>query len=95
MEAVANHPPRCLVDAAEAVKMRAAKRKAGCVDDSLPNDEQALCEWVDSKMMELRDATDVGDFDSVVALKNLIGRGASKMRSTTRPPSIVSNMVVS
>ena len=95
LEAAANHPPRCSVEAAEAVKMRAAKRRAGCVDDSLPNDEQALCEWVDSKMMELRDATDVGDLDSVVALTNLIGQGASKMRSATWQPSIVSNMVVS
>ena len=94
LEAAANHPPRCSVEAAEAVKMRAAKRRAGCVDDSLPNDEQALCEWVDSKMMELRDATDVGDLDSVVALTNL-SQGASKMRSATRQPSIVSNMVVS
>ena len=64
LEAAAKHPPRCSVEAAEAGKMRAAKRRAGCVDDSLPNDEQALCEWVDSKMMELRDATDVGDLDS-------------------------------
>ena len=95
VEAVANHAPRCSVEAAEAVKMRAAKRRAGCVDDSLPNDEQALSEWVDSKMMELRDATDVGDLESVVALTNLIGQGASKMRSATRQPSILSNMVVS
>ena len=88
LEAVSNHPPRCSAEAAEAVKMRAANRRAGCVDDSLPNDEQALCEWVDSKMLELRDATDVG-------VTNLIGQGASKMRSATRQPSILSNMVVS
>ena len=75
LEAVANHAPRCSVKAAEAVKMRAAKRRAGCVDDSLPNDQQALCEGVDSKMMELRDASDVGDWESVVALTNLIGQG--------------------
>ena len=66
-----------------------------CVDDSLPNDEQALCEWVDSKMLELRDATDVGDLESVITLTKLIGQGASKMRSATRQPSILSNMVVS
>ena len=41
LEAASNHPP----EAAEAVKIIAAKRRAGCVDDSLPNDEQALCEW--------------------------------------------------
>ena len=34
LEAVANHPPRCSVEAAEAVKMRAAKRRAGCVDEA-------------------------------------------------------------
>ena len=71
------------VEAAEAVKMRAAKGRAGCVDDSLPNDEQALCEWVDFKMMELR------DLESVVTLTNLVGQGASKMRSATRQPSIL------
>ena len=62
LKAVANHAPRCSVEAVEAVKMRAAKRRSRCVDDSLPNDEQALCEWVDSKMMELWDVTDVGGF---------------------------------
>ena len=70
LEAVANHAPRCSVEAAEAVKMRAAKRRALCVDDSLPNDEQALCE------SEVSDATDVVDLESVVALTNLIGQGA-------------------
>ena len=74
LEAVANHASRRSVEAAEAVKMRAAKQRAGCVDDSLPNDEQTLCEWVDSKMMELRDATDLGDLESVFALTNLIGQ---------------------
>ena len=95
LEAVANRAPRCLVEAAEAVKMPAAKRRAGCVDDRLPNDEQALCEWVDSKMMELRDATDVGDLESLVALTNLIDQGVCKMRSATRQPSILSNRVIS
>ena len=34
------------------------------------------------------------NLDSVVALTNLISQGASKMRSATRQPSIVSNMVL-
>ena len=95
LESVANHAPRCSAEAAEAVKMRAAKRRARCIDDSLPNDEQAVSEWVDSKMLELRDATDLGDMESVVTLTNLIGQGASKKRSSTRLPSTLSNMVVS
>ena len=95
LEAVANHAPRCSVEAAEAVKMRAAKRRALCVDDSLPNDEQALCESVDSRMMEVWDATDVVELESVVALTNLIGQGAIQDEIGTRQPSILSNMVVS
>ena len=64
-----SHPFRGSVEAAEAVKTRAAKRKGvRCDLDAAPNDAHELDEWIGTKMLELRDANDVGDLESVIRL---------------------------
>ena len=54
-------PVRGSAEAAEVVRTRAAKRRVRCDDDIIPNDAQDFDEWIGTKMLELRDASDVGD----------------------------------
>ena len=57
--------------------------------------EQELHEWMDSKNMELREALDVGNMESVTFLTDMISRDAKKIASIQRPPpSSVANMVM-
>ena len=58
------------------MRTRAAKRRVGCDDDTIPNDAQDFDEWIGTKMLELRDANDVGDLESVIHLTSLISQGA-------------------
>ena len=77
-----SHPVRGSAEAAEAVRTRAAKRRGvGCDDDTIPNDAQDFDEWIGTKMLELRDANDVGDLESVIHLTSLISQGASRMKT--------------
>ena len=67
----------------------------GCDDDTIPNDAQDFDEWIGTKMLELRDANDVGDLESVIHLTSLISQGASRMKTKAWQLSVLSNMVVS
>ena len=62
-----SRPVRVSVEASEAVMTRAAKRRVGCEDDAVPTDAQELDEWIGTEMLELRDANDVGDLESVIS----------------------------
>ena len=81
-----SHPVRGSAGAAEAVRTRAAKRRVGCDDDTIPNDAQDFDEWIGTKMLELRDANDVGDLESVIHLTSLISQGASRMKTKAWHP---------
>ena len=65
------------------------KRKTGnCPEDNLPTNQQDLYSWLESKQLELRDALDVHDMESVSLLTGLISRGASAMNSLLQPSSV-------
>ena len=60
------HPVRGSIDAAESLRSRLTKRKTGnCPEDNLPTNQQDLHSWLESKQLELRDALDVHDNQSV------------------------------
>ena len=46
-------------------------------------------------MLELRDANDVGDLESVIHLTSLISQGASRMKTKPWQLLVLLNMVVS
>ena len=91
----ASRSVRGSVEAAEAVRTRAATRRVGREDDAVPNDARELNEWIGTKMLELRDANDVGDLESIIHLTSLISQGASRMQTKPWQPSVLSNMVFS
>ena len=83
------HPVRGSVDAAESLRSRLTKRNTGnCPEDNLPTNQQDLYSWLESKQLELRDALDVHDMESVNLLTGLISRGASAMNSLLQPSSV-------
>ena len=87
------HPVRGSVDAAESLRRRLTKRKTGnCPEDNIPTDAQDLHSWLESRQLELRDALDVHDMESVNLLTGLISRGASVLHSLNQP-STVAHMV--
>ena len=87
------HPVRGSVDAAESLRKRLTKRKTGnCSEDNIPTDPQNLYSWLESRQLELRDALDVHDMESVNLLTGLISRGASVLHSLNQP-STVAHMV--
>ena len=84
------------MEAAQALRTSAAKRRGvGCDDDAIPNDPQDLDEWIGAKMLELRDADDVGELEQFIHLTSLISQGASRMQTKPWQPSVLSNMVFS
>ena len=86
LEATSCRPVRGSVEAAEGIRTKAAKRRAGCcVADVLPSTEQELCSWLDDKQLELRDAMDMSDVESASAITRLITRGLAKMARITPP----------
>ena len=88
------HPVTGSAEAAEAVRTRPAKsRGVGCDDDAIPNDAQDFDGWIGTKMLELRDANDVGDLESVIHLTSFISLGASRLKTKPWQPSVLSNMV--
>ena len=83
------HPVRGSIDAAESLRLRLTKRKTGnCPEDNLPTNQQDLHSWLEAKQLELRDALDVHDMESVSLLTGLISRGASAMNSLLQPSSV-------
>ena len=59
----ASRPVRDSVEAAQNVRAKAEKRRAGFMDD-MPTDEQNLRSWLEDKNLEMRDALDVGDTEA-------------------------------
>ena len=83
------HPVRGSIDAAESLRLRLTKRKTGnCPEDNLPTNQQDLHSWLEANQLELRDALDVHDMESVSLLTGLISRGASAMNSLLQPSSV-------
>ena len=63
------HPVRGSVCAAESLRSRLTKRKMeNCPEDNLPTNQQDLCSWLESRQLDLRDALDVHDMESVSLL---------------------------
>ena len=91
----ASHSTSHPVEAAEAVRTRAAKRRGvGGEDDAIPNDAQDLDEWIGTKMLELWDANDVGHLESVIHLTSFISQGTSRMKTKPWQPSVLSNSLL-
>ena len=67
---VGRHPPQSSTQAAELLRERAAKRRAG-VSEPIPTDPQDLDFWMTDKHMELRDAIEFGDQESILSLTDL------------------------
>ena len=83
------HPVRGSVDAAESLRSRLTKRKTGnCPEDNLPTNQKDLHSWLEAKQLELRDAVDVHDMESVSLLTGLISIGAAAMNSCLKPSSV-------
>ena len=83
------HPPKSSSQAADMLRERAAKRRAG-VTESIPTDRQDLECWMSEKHLELRDAIEFGDQESILSLTDLIHQGAAQIQKF---PSMVTNMV--
>ena len=71
------------------LRERAAKRRAG-VTESIPTDRQDLECKMSEKRLELRDAIEFGDQESIMSLTDLIHQGAAQIQKF---PSMVTNMV--
>ena len=56
----------------------------------IPTDQQDLEFFLTDKHLELRDAIQFGDQESILSLTDLIHQGAAQLRM---PPSMVTNMV--
>ena len=77
---VGRHPPQRSTQAAELLRERAAKRRAG-VSEPIPTDPQDLEFWMTDKHMELRDAIEFGDQESILSLTDLIHQGAAQIQN--------------
>ena len=77
-------------EAANLLQERAAKRRAG-VAESVPTNPQDVERWLSEKHLELRDAIEFGDKESILALTDLMQQG---VRQCHNLPSTVNNMVV-
>ena len=86
---VGRHPPQSSTQAAELLRERAAKRRAG-VSEPFPTDPQDLDFWMIDKHMELRDAIEFGDQESIFSLMDPIHQGAAQIQKV---PSMVTNEV--
>ena len=67
---------------------RVATRSVG-VSEPIPIDPQDLQFWMSDKHLELRDAIEFGDQDSIFSLTDLIHRGAAQNQTL---PSMVTNV---
>ena len=83
------HPPQSSPHAADLLRERVAKRRAG-VSEPIPIDPQDLQFWMSDKYLELRDAIEFGDQESILSLTDLIHRGAAQNQTF---PSMVTNVV--
>ena len=83
------HPPQSSALSADVLRERTSKRRAGFTE-TIPSDPQDLDRWMVDKHMELRDARESGDQESILVVTDLIHTGAAQLK---RFPSIVSNMV--
>ena len=70
------HPPQSSTQAADLLRERVAKRRDG-VSEPIPIDPQYLQFWMPDKHLELRDAIEFGDQESILSLTDLIHRGAA------------------
>ena len=77
-------------EAANLLQEWAAERRAG-VAESVPTNPQDVERWLSEKHLELRDANEFGDKESIVALTDLIQQGVRQCHTL---PSTVNNMVV-
>ena len=82
-------PPQSSALSADVLRERASKRRARFTE-TIPSDPQELDRWMVDKHMELWDAIEFGDQESIVAVADLIHTGAAQVK---RFPSTVSNMV--
>ena len=71
------------VEAAQNVRAKTEKRRAGFMDD-MPTDEQNLRSWLEDKNLEMCDALDMGDTEAISSLGTLIAKGADQMRESCR-----------
>ena len=74
---------------ADLLRERVVKRRAG-VSEPIPIDPQDLQFWMSNKYLELRDAIEFGDQESILSLTDLIHRGAAQNQTF---PSMVTNVV--
>ena len=93
-KATAHRPVRDSVEAAQSVRAKAEKRRAG-VMDNIPTDEQSLRAWMEDKNLEMHDALDAGDAEAISSLGSVIAKGADQMRALATHGSMESNMVIS
>ena len=75
--------------AADLLRERVAKRRDG-VSEPIPIDTQYLQFWMSGKHLELRDAIEFGDQESILSLTDLIHLGAAENQTF---PSMVTNVV--
>ena len=84
------HSCRSSSEAANWLQERVAKRRAG-VAESVPTNPQDVERWLSEKHLELRDAIEFGDKESILALTDLMQQG---VRQCHNLPSTVNNVVV-
>ena len=71
------------------LRERAAKRRPG-VKESIPTDPQEFECWMSEKYLELRDAIEFGDLESILSLTDLLQQGVAQNQKF---PSMVTNIV--
>ena len=82
-------PPQSSALSADLLRERVSKRRAGFTE-TIPSNPQDLDRWMVDKHMELRDAIEFGDEESILAVVDVIHTGAAQLK---RFPSIFSNMM--
>ena len=71
------HPPQSSSQVADMLRERAAKRRAG-VTESISTDPQDLECWMSDKYLELREAIQFGDQESILSLTDLLHQGEAQ-----------------
>ena len=79
------HPPPSSTQAADLLRERVAEGVR-----TIPIDPQDFQFWMSDKCLELRDAIEFGDQESILSLTDLIHRGAAQNQTF---PSMVTNVV--